>query len=828
MRRVTDRVLRLYNETPRGGQDSRRFGLKRLSFDKPANTLTKGGNDTGVFHPDEPRWLVIPEMKRLASFPDQFNFLEREAMDEDKPARELDPLWKEATRLVLNDSTRKVWDETQVGGNHHRLYGHIKVDPNRSSVTLTKFNGKNVGLFHPAEPRRVNAAEYARLGSFPGQFRFDAGWINAVDQIGNCVPPLLMRAVAEELAGIKREHKGETAMKRLLGTSLRDVSKTYVADLDAAWAAHLAPRSKNAPTVASLFAGCGGSSLGYSMAGYREVFAVEWDKKACATFRLNFPDVLLHEGDIALLTNRKIGMMTGLKPGELDVLDGSPPCQGFSTAGKRMIDDPRNQLFREYIRILRYLRPKKLVMENVTGMIKGDMLPTFHEIMRELRSCGYNVKSRVLNAMHYGVPQARQRVIFIGSRVGEPEFPAPWSEPITVRDAWAGLDFATGAPLAMVNAGDERNVKAGRRRTKSLDEPAPTLISHKDGNKVVVVGLVTGGNERHTAAGRRSPRGLDEVAPTLMASGNSVVQCHFTEARPGSKARAALDKTGEGETLAGFLVSRRLASGCVAPTLQTGGVAPGQPGSSWPSHPTEPRGISLEEAARLAAFPDQFMFVAPKPGSKMLDGSDKYRGLAKAKEGEKIHYAAERLAFNKVAKTIRTGDGHPSSAWFSHPTEMRGISLVEAKRIGSFPDQFGFGDWKAGCRQIGNCVPPLLIRAVAEALERHGARGEMSDFQAATYAKTRRGAKAKAVLGLFTRLAWSMVAPTVMRQFGVYGVAGLYHPDEPRPLTVGEYKRLASFPDGFKFGGWLDAVAQMGNCVPPLLVKAVADLLRAV
>src|ERR1022692_353194 len=125
-------------------------------------------------------------------------------------------------------------------------------------------------------------------------------------------------------------------MKRLLGTSLKDVSKTYVQDLDAAWAAHLAPRKKNAPTVVSLFAGCGGSSLGYSMAGYRELLAVEWDAKACATFRLNFPGVPVHEGDIALLTNRMAGKLTGLKPGELDVLDGSPPCQGFSTAGKRL------------------------------------------------------------------------------------------------------------------------------------------------------------------------------------------------------------------------------------------------------------------------------------------------------------------------------------------------------------------------------------------------------------------------------------------------------------------------------------------------------------
>ena len=105
-----------------------------------------------------------------------------------------------------------------------------------------------------------------------------------------------------------------------------------------------------------------------------------------------------------------------LKPGELDVLDGSPPCQGFSTAGKRRMDDGRNQLFREYVRLLRGLRPKVLVMENVSGMVKGKMKLIFAEIMRELKASGYKVSARLMNAMHFGVPQSRERMIFIGIR----------------------------------------------------------------------------------------------------------------------------------------------------------------------------------------------------------------------------------------------------------------------------------------------------------------------------------------------------------------------------------------------------------------------------
>ncbi len=212
----------------------------------------------------------------------------------------------------------------------------------------------------------------------------------------------------------------------------------YPALLNEAWAQHLAPRADNAPTVISTFAGAGGSSLGYSMAGFRELLAVEWDDNAVETFRLNFPEVPVYHGDIAALTVEEVLRLTGLKPGELDVFDGSPPCQGFSTAGKRVLDDPRNSLFREFVRLLRGLRPKVFVMENVSGMVKGKMKLVFAEIMRELKASGYKVSARLLNAMYFGVPQSRQRMIFIGVRddLGiEPSHPAGWSVPPVTRDA---------------------------------------------------------------------------------------------------------------------------------------------------------------------------------------------------------------------------------------------------------------------------------------------------------------------------------------------------------------------------------------------------------
>lgn len=224
---------------------------------------------------------------------------------------------------------------------------------------------------------------------------------------------------------------------------------SYLDILDAAWQAHLAPREPNAPTVISTFAGAGGSSLGYSMAGFRELLAVEWDDNAVATFRLNFPDVPVYHGDIARLSVEQVLEMTGLQPGELDVFDGSPPCQGFSTAGKRQIDDPRNQLFREYVRLLRGLRPKVFVMENVSGMVKGKMKLVFVDILRELKASGYRVSARLLNAMYFSVPQSRERMIFVGVRddLGiEPSHPKAQSQPVTVREAWEHVINQTYGP----------------------------------------------------------------------------------------------------------------------------------------------------------------------------------------------------------------------------------------------------------------------------------------------------------------------------------------------------------------------------------------------
>lgn len=239
--------------------------------------------------------------------------------------------------------------------------------------------------------------------------------------------------------------------------------------LDAMWELHKAPRAADAPTVISTFAGCGGSSLGYSMAGFHELLAVEWDGHAVECFKLNFPGVPVYHGDISKLSVEDVLSRTGLKPGELDVFDGSPPCQGFSTAGKRNLDDNRNQLFREYVRLIEGLRPKVFVMENVSGMVKGKMKLLFAEILRTLKACGYQVSARLLNAMYFNVPQSRERMIFIGVRndLGiMPSHPGAQGSPINVVDALERIGNATfNSPLAATATAIWKNIRPGQKGT---------------------------------------------------------------------------------------------------------------------------------------------------------------------------------------------------------------------------------------------------------------------------------------------------------------------------------------------------------------------------
>ncbi len=165
------------------------------------------------------------------------------------------------------------------------------------------------------------------------------------------------------------------------------------------------------PTVIELFAGCGGMAIGFKDAGFRSVLANEWDRDACDSLRSNITDRVLN---CAIQEVEKFP--------KADVVAGGPPCQGFSNLGERVPNDPRNQLWRHYLRCVEQVRPKVFVLENVPPLLKS---AEYQELLKISQGLGYKIEGRVLNAADYGVPQTRKRAIVIGSRIAPPRAVLP-------------------------------------------------------------------------------------------------------------------------------------------------------------------------------------------------------------------------------------------------------------------------------------------------------------------------------------------------------------------------------------------------------------------
>ncbi len=167
-----------------------------------------------------------------------------------------------------------------------------------------------------------------------------------------------------------------------------------------------------------LFCGAGGFSLGFDKSGFHNIFSVDIEGDFCKTYKTNFPTHNLVQKDILHITEEEIKNLTDVH--EVDVIIGGPPCQGFSIAGnigRKFIDDPRNRLFKEFVRIVNIVNPKYFVMENVARLYSHNNHKTKEEIIKDFNELGYEVKATILNSADYGVPQIRKRVIFIGSRI---------------------------------------------------------------------------------------------------------------------------------------------------------------------------------------------------------------------------------------------------------------------------------------------------------------------------------------------------------------------------------------------------------------------------
>jgi DNA (cytosine-5)-methyltransferase 1 len=175
------------------------------------------------------------------------------------------------------------------------------------------------------------------------------------------------------------------------------------------------------PTVIDLFCGAGGLSEGFRQAGYQVLLGSDIDPTFGETFSKSHMGAAFIAKPIQSLASDEILGLTGLAKGQLDVLVGGPPCQGYSVYNHgRGEHDPRAGLFREYLRIVRDLAPKWLVMENVTGLLSISGGQLIRTIAEEIGKLGYAVEWRVLRAEDYGVPQERRRVVFIANRIGAP------------------------------------------------------------------------------------------------------------------------------------------------------------------------------------------------------------------------------------------------------------------------------------------------------------------------------------------------------------------------------------------------------------------------
>jgi DNA (cytosine-5)-methyltransferase 1 len=312
--------------------------------------------------------------------------------------------WK---NIPLDIPSKRV-EGIRATGGRTTYYGRLRWDFPAYTIA-TYFNRPGNGCnIHPNDSnspspqhRLLSFREAARLQSFPDDFRFHGSKTSMYKQIGNAVPPLLAYAIAKSL---------------------------------------------KQKSIVDLFCGCGGLSKGFELAGYNVIAGLEIEKHAIETWAKNHSGTAIL-GDITKAeTKQALIQAVRNKLGEdgLDVLAGGPPCQGFSSAGWRQTSDPRNQLWLNYIEILKELNPKYFIIENVPGILsmKKNGVLVIETMSKEFAKLGYQLHYKALKAEEFGVPQRRRRVFILGVRddLEAYEFPEPTvSESFTVKDAISNL-----------------------------------------------------------------------------------------------------------------------------------------------------------------------------------------------------------------------------------------------------------------------------------------------------------------------------------------------------------------------------------------------------
>ena len=322
------------------------------------------------------------------------------------------------------------------------------------------------------------------------------------------------------------------------------------------------------PTVIDLFAGVGGLSLGFEMEGFDILLANEFDQSIATAYKENHKSTNVVVGDITSLDLSKV---FGEYVNKIDVVIGGPPCQGFSQKGKRKtINDERNFLFKHYVEVVKFVKPKYFVMENVPNLLTAEKGFFLNEIKGLFKGYGYSIRYGVLNAADYGVPQNRRRAIIIGKYLATPpELPLPCKQKVTIWDAIRDL--------AYLESGEGEFEQEYRNSPKSDYEK-----KMRKGSKILYNHMAT----KHSALA------LERLSLIPPNAGKEVLpKEHIT--------KSVYSGTWS-----------RMKQNDVAVTITTRFDTPS---SGKFTHPFLNRAITVREAARLQSFPDTFKFI----GSKM-------------------------------------------------------------------------------------------------------------------------------------------------------------------------------------------------------------------
>ena len=404
------------------------------------------------------------------------------------------------------------------------------------------------------------------------------------------------------------------------------------------------------PIAIDLFAGAGGLSLGLEQAGFDVLVSVEIDPVHSCVHKYNFPQCEVLAKPIEQVSAsciRKAAKLT--REDKIDLVAGGAPCQGFSLIGQRALDDPRNNLAKEFIRIVNELRPSYFLFENVKGLTIGKHKYFLEEIIQELESIGYQMLSpwRVLNAKNYGIPQSRERLFLIGAKKGIPLPEYPKSK----------IYKAVNCEEAL---GDLPDAESFEELLES-DEVLFKYIKRASGYS----SLMRCSNERGWKFGYKRIWNSKLLTSSLRTNHTDISRKRFKKTQPGTV-----------EDVSRFY---KLSETGVSNTLRAGtDSARGAFTSPRPIHYKYPRCITVREMARLHGFPDWFRFHETKWHGARQIGNAVPPPLAYALGRELVELINPKLEQPK--KSVQLGELELLRMDMSSASKYWGVEVPIAKR----------------------------------------------------------------------------------------------------------------------------------------------------